>query len=60
MAAADGLAVFHSIGPILVHFLEYMGSYFDDGIMNVGLQMLNCLWFVGITLFFNGALHKMV
>ena len=50
----------HSIGPIFVHFFVCMGSYLANEMTNVGLQMLNCFWFIGITLFLNGALQKIV
>ena len=45
----NGILIYipHSIKPMLVYFFEY------NGFTNVRLQMLNCLWFVGIT--FNGA-----
>ena len=58
MAAAAGLTGPHSIQPILGHFFESMASYLYNGITNVGVQMLNCFWFVGITIFFNGTPHK--
>ena len=54
-AAAAGLTVPHSIEPTFGHFYESMGSYLGNDISNVGFQMLNCLKFVAITLFFNGA-----
>ena len=39
---------------------ECIGSYLDNGMTNVGLQMLNCCCFVGITLMFNGEPQKIV
>ena len=37
-----------------------MGSYLGNGITNVRFEMLNCLWFVDITIFFKGAPQKIV
>ena len=51
MPAAAGLIVPYLSGLIFVHFFECMGSYLGYGIMKIGLQMLNCLWFVTITVF---------
>ena len=51
MAAAAGFAVPHLIVTISLHLFECMGLY-------GGLRMLNCLWFVGITLFINGVPQK--
>ena len=39
---------------------DCMGSYLGNGITNIGIQMLNCLWFAGIRLFFNGIPQKTV
>ena len=50
----------HSIGAIFVHFFECRGSYPGYDTTNVGPQMLNCLWFVEITLFFNDVPQKIV
>ena len=60
MAAAASVTIPFSIEPILLLLFECMRSYLGNGITNVDLQMLNCLWFIGITLFFNGAPQKIV
>ena len=57
--AISNLRVPHPMELSFVHFL--VGLPLGNGITNVGLQMLNCLWFVGIALFFfNGASQKLV
>ena len=60
MAAAAGLTVAHSLGSIFEHFFECLGPYLVNGITNVGLKMVNCLWMVDITLVFNGAPQEIV
>lgn len=59
MADATGLQVAHSVGPIFVIF-KCLGRHLVNDIMNVVFLMVNCLWMVDITLFFNGSLHEMV
>ena len=56
--AISNLRVPHPIELSFVHF--FVGLHVGNGITNVGLQMLNCLWIVGIALYFNGALQKIV
>ena len=60
MPAAAEITVPHSIESIFIHFIACIMSYLGDDITNVGLRMFNCLWFLGITLFFNGALQEIV
>ena len=59
MAAAVGLTVPHSIWTIFVHFFVCKGSYLGNNITNFSLHIL-FIWFAGITLFFNGALQKII
>ncbi|TMW48509.1 hypothetical protein DOY81_006407 [Sarcophaga bullata] len=42
------------------HTQPYYQQYLSNDIANVGLQMLNRLWIVGIKLFFNKTQKKMV
>ena len=58
MVAKGGPTVPHWIEAIFVHFFKCLGSYFDNGITVVGLQMPNGLWFVGMTPLFNGVSQK--
>ena len=60
MAASAGLTVPHSGGPISKHFFECLEPYLGNGITDVSLQMLNCLWMVCITLIFKGASQKII
>ena len=53
VADAGDLTVPHSIEPIRALFRVY-GAVSLQCHPNVGLQKVNCLWFVGITLFFDG------
>ena len=55
MAAAVGLTALTSFDRIQISWIFSIHSYVGNGIMNTGLQILNCLQFIGITLFFNGA-----
>ena len=60
IAVVGSLTLPLSIAAIFVHSFWCMGPYVGNGITNVGLQMLNCLPFVGITFFFNGASLKII
>ena len=48
MAATAGITLPYSIRAIFVLFFECMRSHLGSGITNVGLQMLNCVWFCAI------------
>ena len=54
MAASASHAVANTIGPIFEQIFDFMQLYFSNGCTNVVLQSVNCLWFVGITLVFDG------
>ena len=58
MAGTAGLTALNSIGPIFMNVFRCMESHLGNGITKVDLQILNCHWFAGITLFFNGVLQK--
>ena len=52
MAAVTGLTVTHSIRPTFGQFFDWCHITYP------GLQIPNCLWFISITLFFNGISQK--
>ena len=58
MAAAADLIVSHSIEPIFVNVGVLSRQW--HVIANIVLQTFSYHWFVGITLFFNGAAQKIV
>ena len=54
MAASAGHAVAYTIGPHFKHIIDCVQLYFTNGFTNIFLPNVNCLWFVGVTLIFDG------
>ena len=54
MAVLSGHAVAYTIGSIFNHIIDYVQLYITNGFTNIVLESLNCLWFVGVTLIFDG------
>ena len=54
MAASAGHAIAYTIGPISKHIIDCVQLYFTNGFTNIVLEIVNCLWLVGVTLIFDG------
>ena len=54
IAASAGHAVAYTIGPIFEHISDCVQLYFTNGLTNIVLQSVNCLWLVDVTLIFVG------
>ena len=53
MSASAGHAVTYTIGSICKLIIDCVQLYFTSGFTNIVLLSVNCLWLVGVTLFFD-------
>ena len=54
MAASAGHVVAYTNGLIFKYIIDCVQLYFTNGFMNTVLWSVNCLWFLAVTLIFDG------
>ena len=55
MAASAGHTVAYTIDPIFKHIIDCVQLYFTNDFTNIVLESVNCIWFVGAALIFDGS-----